>query len=402
MSKNLQLPFIIWVVVLSTIVASVGGQFFNYRVAGLGWLVPLIVSILILLYNPGGIKFPVLIWLPWIFLVIIYLIFAQAPNAFQRSIMILCPLVIGMTVSKLKFGENELESFNKLCHYMAVALYVVIIMNLGIIVTGILPGTSIAAAVMTGTLLCSFFAVNYVSGQKKELAWWAAFAVIPFIVVTRMGIVAAGLTLPLTFAPMKTLKRIVLIALIVLLAIPVFYSERVQHKMFYSGRGTFAEVHPDNPDLATSGRKALWEKMEDEIAKKPYYGHGANASEPFVRRLTGGLTHPHNDWLRLLYDYGYLGAIVFVFCLIMQVLHLLKRSKHAKGKTKILFYVGASSFISFVLFMFSDNIILYAAFFGNLQFTIIGIAYAAYATSSTTDKKEETSAEKRVQYHIKW
>jgi hypothetical protein len=30
--------------------------------------------------------------------------------------------------------------------------------------------------------------------------------------------------------------------------------------------------------------------------------------------------------------------------------------------------------------MFTDNIILYAAFFGNLQFTILGLGYAAVRT----------------------
>jgi hypothetical protein len=30
--------------------------------------------------------------------------------------------------------------------------------------------------------------------------------------------------------------------------------------------------------------------------------------------------------------------------------------------------------------MFTDNIILYAAFFGNLQFTILGLVYAAQKT----------------------
>jgi O-antigen ligase len=396
MFKNAKLPFIIWIVVLSTIVASIGGQFFNYQIAGFGWFIPLVLSILIFLKIPGHSKFPILIWFPWILLVIIYLIFAKAPNAFQRSIMLLCPLVVGMTVSKLKIGENELESFNKLCHYMAVALYVVIIMKLGIIVTGILPASGMAAEVMTGTLLCSLFSVSYVSGQKKELAWWAAFAVIPFIAVTRTAIVAAGLTLPLTFAPMNIFKRTVLIALIILLAIPVFYSERVQKKMFYSGRGTLAEVHPDNPDFATSGRKALWDKLEAEIDKKPYFGHGANTSEPIVSMLTGGLTHPHNDWLRLLYDYGYFGTIIFVFCVISQVLHILKRARSATGETKILFYAAASTFISFVLFMFSDNIILYVAFFGNLQFTMIGLAYAAYAQAGQKKVKEPTK------YRIKW
>jgi O-antigen ligase len=401
MLRNIQLPFIVWVVILSTLMASIGGQFFNYQIAGLGWFVPLVLSIMIFLKTPGRVKFPVLIWLPWILLVIIYLIFAKAPNAFQRTIMMLCPLVIGMTVSKLRIGQRELESFNKLCRYLAVALYVVVIVKGGIIVTGALPvATGMAAEVMTGTLLCSLFAVRYVLGQKKELAWWAAFAVIPYIAVTRTAIVAAGLTLPLTFAPMKIWKRFVLVILIVMLAIPVFYSERVQQKMFYSSRGTFAEVHPDNPDLATNGRKSLWGAMQAEIDEEPYWGHGANSSEPFVFMRTGGLTHPHNDWLRLLYDYGYVGASVFAFCLIAQVFHVLKRSTRATGETKILFYAAASTFISFVLFMFSDNIILYAAFFGNLQFTILGLAYAAYASSSA-DKKVIT-LEKRIRYHFKW
>jgi O-antigen ligase len=403
MFNDIKLPFIIWIVVLSTLVAAIGGQFLNYQIAGFGWFVPLVLSILIFLKTSGRIKFPVFIWIPWILLVVIYLIFAKATNAFQRSIMMLCPLVIGATVSKLRIGENELESFNKLCRYLAVALYAVIIIKGGIIVTGALPSvTGMAAEAMTGTLFCALFASSYVLGRKKELAWWAAFAVIPYIALTRTGIIAAGITLPSTFAPMNVFKRSILVILIVILAIPVFYSQRVQHKMFYSGSGTLVEVSPDNPDLATSGRKALWEKLEAEIDNAPYFGHGSNASEPFIAMLTGGLTHPHNDWLRLLYDYGYLGAIIFALCMIAQVLHILKRAKSATGETKILLYTGASTFISFVLFMFSDNIILYAAFFGNLQFTIIGLAYAAYATSSPADKGESPIAENRVRYRIRW
>lgn len=196
MFNNMKLPFIIWVVVLSTLIASIGGQFLNYRIAGFSWLVPLVLSILIFLNTAGGIKFPVFIWIPWISLVIVYLIFAKAPNAFQRSVMLLCPFVIGMTVSKLRIGERELENFNKLCRYLAVALYVTVLIKGGILLTGVLPEvTGLAAQVMTGTLLCSLFATNYVLGKKNELAWWVAFAAIPYIAVTRTAIVAAALTL---------------------------------------------------------------------------------------------------------------------------------------------------------------------------------------------------------------
>ncbi len=165
------------------------------------------------------------------------------------------------------------------------------------------------------------------------------------------------------------------------MGVAFFYTERMQRKMFYSGQGTIGEVRFGNPDFFTAGRSRLWDLMIEEIKTKPVWGHGANASEEFVLSVTWGtLTHPHNDWLRLLYDYGLIGASVFAFCMASQVIHLLKRTKKHFGESNILLYAGASSFLPFVLLMFTDNIILYAAFFGNLQFTIIGLVYAAQKT----------------------
>jgi hypothetical protein len=59
--------------------------------------------------------------------------------------------------------------------------------------------------------------------------------------------------------------------------------------------------------------------------------------------------------------------------------HAWKRGRSTSGETTILFYTGASSMMIFSLFMVSDNIIYYASFFGNFQFTILGLAYASYA-----------------------
>ena len=403
MLEKIQLPFIVWVVLITTLISSIGGRLFDYSIASIGWLIPLIVSIPIILINPGRIRFPIFIWLPWILLVLIYLVFAQAPHALHRTVMMLCPLIVGMAVSKTRIEEQDLQRFIKLLRYVGIGFYMVIILKAGIVVTGMLPArTGLAAESMTGTLLCSLFVTNYVFGRKRDLGWWAAFAAIPYIALTRTAMVAAGLSLPLTFAPMKIYKRFFFSFIVVMIAVPLFYTERVQSKMFYSGKGTIAEVHPDNPDFATSGRIALWDAMETAIDNKPYFGHGANESEPFVSMLTGGLAHPHNDWLRLEYDYGYFGMGVFALSLIMQLLHILKRAKNSTGETKILFYAGASTILSFVLFMFSDNVILYAAFFGNLQFIIIGLAYAAYATRMRHDEMLSQDLAKKKRISIKW
>lgn len=379
MRKKIHLPFIVWVVVISTFIACIGGKgILGYRIAGLGWFIPLVVSLLILMKKPGSIKFPILIWLPWICLVIIYVIVAEVPNAFQRSIMLLCPIIVGMAVSQYSITEQALQSFKKLYHYLAIALLIVAGFKSGLLLTGELPkAAGLAAEVMTGALLCSLYASRYALGEKKAMIWWGALAAIPVIALTRMGIAASGVTLPLTFAPLKRFKRVFIIILIGVIELGIFNMPRTQEKMFYSGRGTFAELRLDNPNFATSGRAFMWDIMKPEIKKKPIFGHGANASEMFISVLTGGLAHPHNDWLRLLYDYGYLGTFVFVWCLIVQFFHALKRAKKTTEGTRILFYAGVSSLLVFVLFMFTDNIILYTAFFGNLQFTILGLAYAS-------------------------
>ena len=400
---NVALPFLVWMVALSTIVACIGGtNFLGYNISGFAWVVPLFLSIIIFLGERGKMRFPVMIWLPWICVVAGYLMFSEAESVLQRSVMLLCPLFIGITVSKYRIGDNELSSFRKLYRYMAFSLYVIVLLKTGLLVTGVLPGASnLAAPVMTGALLCTLFATNYMFGMKRDLAWWAALSIIPVIALTRMGMIAAGLSLPLTFAPMKILKRIVLASMVIAAGYGLFQTERVQEKMFYSGSGTIQDVSRDNPDFATSGRKYIWENMRTEIDKQPWFGHGANASEAFVARLTGGLKHPHNDWLRLLFDYGYFGTVIFGISLALQVLDLVRKGRQTSGETRILFFAGASSFIAFTLFMFTDNIILYAAFFGNLQFTLLGLAYAAYG-SSFRDNGGDVPAKRSLYKRIRW
>jgi len=292
--------------------------------------------------------------------------------------MMICPLWIGMTVSKYDIGEDGFNGLSELYKYMAMALFIVVILKTGMLLTGALPEiTGLAPEVMTSSLLCTLFAASYAQGEKKALSWWVALAAIPVVALTRMGILASGASLPLTFAPMKIGRRLALLGVIIAMAISIFYSERVQNKMFFSGEGLLSEIHWDNPNFRNTGRKFIWDAMSFQIDRQPWFGYGANSSEHFVSALTGGLTHPHNDWLRLRFDYGYFGTVTFGLCLIIQILHILRRTRTSLGHTRTMFYAGASSFIVFILFMFTDNIILYAAFFGNFQFTLLGLAYAA-------------------------
>jgi O-antigen ligase len=383
-----KIPFLVWIVVISTLLADMGGEgILGYQFAALGWLIPLVFSLWSLARGLGGFSFPFWIWLPWCCFVFIFTAISDEPNAIQRSIMMLCPLVVGMAISKAQIGKDALVALRKLMLYMTIGLIMLVAFKTGIIFTGVLPMlTGLAAEVMTASMLCNYFAARYVFGDRKGLRWWTILAAIPVIAVTRTAIAVNGLTLPLTFAPLATLKRVIILFLIIIIGIGIFYSPRVQKKMFFSGRGTLVDVKWENQDFVTTGRSYMWSKMWEKIDEQPLLGSGANASESFISKLTRGLKHPHNDWLRLLFDFGYVGVVIFALTLLMQILHAYRLARRTVGDVSMLFYAGASSFLSFIIFMFKDNIILYAAFFGNLQFMILGLAYAARATAAEEER----------------
>jgi len=380
--RKLEIPFIIWIVIGSTFVAAaIESPILGRNISGWAWVLPLIISVFIIVRKPSHITFPLLVWTPWICIVVFHFI-NSGFSYLQRNMMLLCPIIVGMAVSTHRIREIHLKEFLLLIRISVFVLFSIVIIKTGLLISGILPPvTGLAAQSITACLLCSVFAVEYSINRKSSLLEWVFGAAIPVIALTRTAITVAGMTIPFTFASLKIKKRLIFLTIVAIVGVTVFYTERVQKKMFYSGQGTINDIWLGNPDLFTAGRSHLWDHMKEEIKIKPVWGHGSNASEEFVLSVTWGtLTHPHNDWLRLLYDYGFVGTAVFVFCMIIQILHLLKGAKQVPLESRVLIFAGASSFLPFVLLMFTDNIILYAAFFGNLQFTIVGLIYGARKT----------------------
>jgi O-antigen ligase len=374
-----RLPFAFWLVLGLTLLAcGYNGSVFGLNFSGLAWSIPVIVGGGVVLARSEDVRFPVRIWLPWVALVAVYQLVADAPNALQRSVMILSPLVTGMAVSAFRAREADLELLLAACKAGAAALVVFILFDTRVLATGVLPFTTgLAPTVMTGSLFCSVFAAAYAAGRPRFLLYWAVVALIPVVAVTRMGMVATAISLPFTFAPLKPLRRAVFILLIAAAGAMIFATERVQHKMFYSGTGRLEDVRFDNPEFATSGRAVFWDLMGKSIWQRPLLGHGANSSEKMLGSYIKGLTHPHNDWLRLTHDYGFLGAGVYAVTLLVQTGSLLRRARLARGAAAIVCHATASLFIVYALFMLSDNIILYSAFFGHLHFALAGLAYGA-------------------------
>ena len=399
-----RLPLMTWVSLGTTLLAFAfaGSEFAFYSIGGFSWIIALAFAAMITVASANRITFPIGIWLPWIMIVISYGITSDFANL-QRSTMLICPIVVGIGASTARIADEDLSIFLLVIKVLSVALIVIIVVLTGLLITGVLPErTGFAPQAITTLLLTTLFISGYSYGNAKDVFWYLAIACIPIIALTRGPMVVTGLSLPLSFSPIKLQTRMIFFGVVVIAGLVLFFSPRVQKKFFYSGEGTIEDLQ-DEKKVSTSGRRRMAELLVAEIVRRPVFGHGANASEEFIYRYSRGqLTHPHNDWLRFLYDYGLVGTAVFSLTILVQIASLLRGARRSTGATQILFSAGASSFLSFVLIMFTDNIVLYAAYFGNLQFTVLGLAYAAdhrarrLAVFATDEEEEQESQQESV------
>lgn len=369
--------------------ASYGPGIFPVPLAitALGWLVPLLIAGFLLLKRGRSLRFPFGIWVPWIVMVMLYAFFANTDNALQRSVMLLVPIVVGSACSRLVVDDELLDMAKRWMKKFTLFFLVAAGISVGILTRGGLADVSaFAAGSTTAALLACWFVAWYTAGDERSWWWGMLMVAVPVAANTRTGMVAVALALPLTLAPLKFSRRLVAMGILLGLAVLVFQSARVQQKMFFSGSGSVSDAVTGMQDLfsgkaiatgdfATSGRVAMNIALVSRLHEAYWLGHGANTTEP-ISLAVAEVTHPHNDWLRLRYEYGLIGTVLFALTLILQTLHAVRKARGSPPGGAVLLYAGASAFVPMIIFMFSDNVILYAAWFGNLQFAFLGLGYA--------------------------
>jgi len=380
------------IVILATIVAFVGDMWtlslFGYRLAGVAWAVPMIVAALMLLRLPHRVCFPLWSWLPWVLLVLVHAVLIPFSDLdarvdpLQRTAQLLCPLFVGMAASVARPSSTETVAFLATFRRLIYLLIILIGIRSGILLTGDLPDWSgLAPEAITVTLLCAFVVSWFsVMNRPRYLILWALLFAIPVVMVTRMPILACLVTLPFAFGRMRLSRRIAALAVVAGLAVAVFYLPAFQAKTFYSSSGTPGEIRLSNPNFASYGRDRMWREMASSASDSLWLGRGTGSGETLVRQLTSSIAYPHNDWLLTLYDYGVVGVVFLVVSIALATTHALLRSRWARApSTRLLLIGGATAFIPFIVMMISDNILVYASFFGNIQLALLGLGYGALA-----------------------
>jgi O-antigen ligase len=354
-------------VLLTSLVSSLR-HFVSVPLTFAGWVIPL-VGAMLLIQTRFRIGVAVVQWLPWVVYCALSFFLSLNENAFQRYLIMITPIVCLAMASTLRFTAADYEWMLK-----AVRVTALILVSIALAVS-VMEGTddvlllapeSILAVVLGVLLLFDY--VNH--GQKISLLCFLLVALVPVLTTARMAslvlFLAAGVIVFMRSRRLGMLASVVVLAA----AVMIFSSQAFMEKMLLDPDGPFSF---DN--IRTSGRSVAWGLLVSAIPEQPIFGYGSNASESYLLGYSKHFSHPHNDWLRIVFDYGFLGLVLFVWA-IYATLKKLKKARLVGLPAASLGVNNVASILfgAFMLLMLTDNVILYAAFFGNLHFTLIGLA----------------------------
>ena len=369
-------------------------EIFGRNLSGWSWVLIAVISAYRISLHFRRMKKMVLIWIPWTLFVGIYG-FSGYDYAWQSTAQILCPVIAAAALTTYRLDPGDLDSLEVLIRrvfwlYYAGFLFIVVPFSLSNI-----DNSGFASGAITALFFQSYFLGQYLlrSRRRTYLIYYLCSVAIPLISANRGPLAASVLFAALAFMPISLRRRILIVSVAVLIGFVAFHSEKIQHKMFYSGHGSFSDLRLNNPNLQTSGRLPMWNSLESGISDKPWLGHGGNADRTWL--LNRGFRNylPHNDWLRIRFNYGWCGVILFVGTMIVQTYQVLRkvrtpyrgirRAYDLRGKAtaddrhlRAIVASGISCFIPFVSIMYTDNVLIYCQFFTVPMMLLIATAYA--------------------------
>jgi O-antigen ligase len=160
-----------------------------------------------------------------------------------------------------------------------------------------------------GVLIVAWFMAAHVSGVRIAKYFVAAAVLLTLLSLSRSALAAQLTIIVLAWVGTSTNFRTVIRAagafvIVGALALAaVFLYAPLNHRFFGGDKAQIGGI-----SINVTGRDALWSANWHWFKEKPWIGWGAGASDKMTSALPGGVAgHPHNDYLRLLVDYGVVG-----------------------------------------------------------------------------------------------
>ena len=226
--------------------------------------------------------------------------------------------------------------------------------------TPILSARGFALFALLG-MACFLGAWRYDS--KLALLWAVLLTALIGFSLSRMAFAVALALYPLAQRPSRGLREVARIIVWVSLVVTVGYFSITYaeplHMRFFSGD---MSLDLGGIRLNASGRTGFWRAMVNSYMESWLLGKGAGSSEALMQRSFVDIGHPHNDYLRILHDYGLVGLVLWLSAMGMLFWHVVRAWLRADKLNSSEAALHLSAFLILVvvsLTMTSDNTLIY-------------------------------------------
>lgn len=358
----------------------------GFRLTGWVFAVMLATAPLVFVLDRTPSRFPLWVWVPWLLIVILSLTWADHLNldSLQDVCTIITPFVISPIASKSLKTPNDLKILLKSFDHCLSILLAGLILHLA-------SGVGIVARPMAVT--AAIVGCVYLSQVRERslgaVLGWSMCLLIAALTGSRMCSFVILLEWLIIPRYRRQTARLLVACAVSALAVGLFYTPWFQDRFFLGEQGTLGDV--SRGEFFSSGRFEAWPELWEEVGRRPLLGAGAHASAGIVNRVWEDMSHPHNDYLRILLDQGSVGLSLFLMGVLGQLVSL--RSQRITGSNEATVVQSAACMGILVLLVTAttDNPIVYGVWFMHPLFVLIGACYGSNEVSSKAKNRNRPS-----------
>lgn len=305
-------------------------------------------------FNSHGI--PTLIFI--IYMQVWWLVLPSS-NGFQNvaTISVLL-LMIHSKISWVKVKTFNLEKA-LLNSFMLLSIgYLIQVLNFGLGSDTYYSPRATSSILMIAVIFCTYLYIE----RRCGIISLSVVVISLITTLSRASIGGAIVGIQLLFLLRKgnpnRVRKIFLLALVQ----TIFYSV---FTLFEPLRSRF--TYGDNAELFgikinTSGRLNIWKVTINEWKNSPIFGNGPGSTEAMLQQYFPNISHPHNEYLRLLHDYGIVGLTLWLLICYFLMKNLITFRNFSHGINLNWQNFRLALFCSFLFAIFFENYIVYIFF----------------------------------------
>jgi O-antigen ligase len=147
---------------------------------------------------------------------------------------------------------------------------------------------------------------------------------------------------------------------------------------FFAGdeeTGSVQQLLGGEAPLSGTGRFEVWPLVWHEAKRHIAFGSGVGEMDKFVPLVWAGMSKTHNDYLRILFELGVAGLLLFLFAIVAQLLLLRRMIRSSSGEARRAFIAAYLGLVVLMVVSMTENTIVYGVWYMHPLFAVLGGAY---------------------------